>query len=176
MLKFDYDLNENIIYISESIKFCEKKYTESCLANIEESNKNFASIKNDLNLAINICLSCTQVKSTNNKIKFDIFIYLISKHLNLETCVPSQQFSLDLILSLAIDYMLVDTSDILNACKQFDANKVLQFYEKTYEFLKSSLNKKQDVGKTNLFLLDLFVGNGFGLDLIESELFKYDFK
>lgn len=101
-----FDLNENVMYIVETFNYIERNNGIK-LSQLGKNDQSFEIVKQTINLSIKICL-CKSNKSDKNKIKNEIFSYLMWKFFKIKTIVPSTDLSFDLIMFLIIENQLED--------------------------------------------------------------------
>jgi hypothetical protein len=153
------ELNENVVYIAENVKYTLKSETDE-----------IKQIKS-LNSALNICFNShyKQDPSKLNEIKRNIFSYLLKNHLGEKLLVPSPPLNFNLIVHLTIQNHFDDLIDII---EQFQSNGiVLNLYEKleTYLDLYSDRTNQFYLFAINL-LLKLKFNSKFNIQSIEVKL------
>ena len=134
LLNNNFELNENVLYLAETLKQIQ---ISNPLLNLEElSDANdkllFDSVRNRICLAIKICLRAHESVLFGQEIaKFEIFSYFLSKYFTNKTIVPSPNLSFDLILSLAVE----------NRVSDFGRVKIIYLKEKC--LIKITLKEKK---------------------------------
>lgn len=103
---FNYaELNENILYLIQHLKYIEKKY------NVITSDS--GEIKSSISRAIQNCLTARDLSDQNvQKTKITLFTFLFRRHVGERQLVPSPALSFDLITSLAIENQLENISQV----------------------------------------------------------------
>ena len=92
-------INENILYVSKTLRFCEYIFLNEN-SSLTDVNFNEIVIKK-LNYAINVCLHCNSSEENDN-VKYDIFYYLIGKYYGQKYSILSPVCNFDIIHYLMI--------------------------------------------------------------------------
>lgn len=107
---FNYaELNENILYLVENLKYIEKKYNVELKSITSDSGQ----IKSSLSRAIQNCLTARDLSDqTVQNTKSTLFTFLFRGHVGERQLVPSPALSFDLISRLAIENQLENISQV----------------------------------------------------------------
>lgn len=112
-----YELNENVLYLVETLKYIENAYAIK-LNELKEKDERFQEILKLVDLSIKICLNSEPPEEIDlnsfkqKRIKFEMFSYLICKHLNYKTIVPSPVLGFQLLMDLMIENEFEDLVEV----------------------------------------------------------------
>lgn len=170
----DSDLKNHIIFVADAINLYERKKCHHDHISLDNTTRSF------LNSLIRTCSDCDRHR---DEIKRDIIGFLLTKHLGLDTnqsCVPCHALSLELIVSAAVDNQIYGFSHVLDSCFHQSQDSVLvvknSFFIRFKQILNERLEKKNELDKTILFVIDMFVESTFGREMIDSYISECDFR
>ena len=107
---FNYEeLNENILYLVENLKYIEKKYN----IKLDSISSEFSNIQSSLNNALQICLKSRDLSEAQlQKVKRNLFTFLVQRYVGEKQLVPAPKLSYELIICLAIDNQLENVNEV----------------------------------------------------------------
>jgi hypothetical protein len=106
------ELNENVLYVCETLKYCEQAFKTKLDELSQQHNKFvFDKVKARVHLAIKICSKSLQTASAD-QIKLEIFSHLLNRHFKNPTIVQSPTLSFDLVTHLIIDNHFKDLPEV----------------------------------------------------------------
>lgn len=118
-------INENILYLANTLHYCEKLCIENKIVDLnslQKSNSLYEICFKKINYSIKICLHCNRdtnnneinENQANNLIKFEIFYYMTAKYFNASTfSIQSPICCFQLIVDLMIENEFYDTLKVI---------------------------------------------------------------
>lgn len=108
------DLNENVIFICETLNYVEKKFNIK-LHNLERKDPEYNTIKNLIDLSIKICIKASAEESffLQRQIKLEIFAYLLKRYFNLKTTFDSNALCFYLLVDCMIENQFEDLQEVI---------------------------------------------------------------
>jgi hypothetical protein len=106
MLDDYHELNENVLYLLETLKYCEQAFRIKLAELNRDNTVIFNKVKMKIDLVIKICLKSQP--SDPDYTKFEIFSHLISRYFENKSVVPSPRISFDLLIDLIIENKFKD--------------------------------------------------------------------
>lgn len=107
------DLNENVVFMFETLVHTEKHYGKK-LDSIHNLDSDYSSIKNLISATVHVCANSTNDSNCYEKrsIKLRIFSYLIKSFFGFRTVVPSIKLNMRLLIDLMIDTQFEDLHEV----------------------------------------------------------------
>jgi hypothetical protein len=120
MFEQQYFLNENVLYMVQTLEYCEKLCLKegTSLKNLckTDANPSFSDlVVGQINSAIRNCFRCSDRNNSYDieLIKFQIFSFILAKSLNIKSPIPSKVLSIDLAICLMIDNRFRDFVQVI---------------------------------------------------------------
>lgn len=168
MYEDDFDLKNYIIYISEAIN----NYFSIC----QPSDRDFLATNFFISSLLKTCYESQTDCVDFGQIKLDFFQFLLSKYLGLDMRVQCCLFDLELIVAIAVENQIFGVYQVFTSCFKTIPHAKDSFFMKFEEVLTHRLEKKQEIEKTILFIIAIFIENGFGRNLLSQYIPEYSIR